>query len=348
MLNPIFFSIIIFFVVITFCFLTYFIVQKFLARKSQSQRINQVVNYSGPTGITSESKSQQNTAKVNITDSKKDKPQEQQGTGSLRRDSRISAIPIVNKLLSTVFSDRVASLKILIEQTGLKIKAGEFLLFVICIGLIGMILVNLTLKIPFVGAVVVILPFFVLNILKQKRLEAFIQQMPQALDALQGDLRAGLDVQAAIKHVADEFPAPIGEEFAKINVEVGLGLSLNDALNNLVKRVNTMDVQILATGIIINRELGGNLGELVKSVAETIKERFKLQGMIRSLTAESSGSAYLLMGLPVGLFFLLNGMAPDTYHSFMTDPMGKGAMYGCIGSMLIGFIIIKQITKLEV
>lgn len=348
MLNPILFSVLVFFAVIILCFLGYFIVQKFLARKSQSQRISQVVNYSGPTGIVSESQSQ-SSAKVNIVDSSnKNKPQEQQGTGSLRRDSRISSIPVLNKILSTVFSERINSLKTLIEQTGLKIKAGEFLLFIVCVSMMGMIIVNLTLKIPVVGAAVGILPFFVLNVLKQRRLEAFIQQMPQALDALQGDLRAGLDVQAAIKHVADEFAAPIGEEFAKINVEIGLGLSLSDALNNLVKRVNTMDVQILATGIIINRELGGNLGELVKSVAETIKERFKLQGMIRSLTAESSGSAYLLMGLPVGLFFLLNGMAPETYASFMTDPMGKGAMYGCIGSMLIGFIIIKQITKLEV
>lgn len=347
MLNPIFFSVLVFFAVIILCFLGYFIVQKFLARKSQSQRISQVVNYSGPTGITS-TDAQRSSAKVTVVDSKQDKPQEQQNTGSVRRDSRISSIPILNKILSSVFSDKIGSLKILIEQTGLKIKAGEFLLFIICVSTIGMIIINLTLKIPFVGAAIGILPFFVLNILKQQRLEAFIKQMPQALDALQGDLRAGLDVQAAIKHVADEFPAPLGEEFAKINVEVGLGLSLNDALTNLVKRVNTMDVQILATGIIINRELGGNLGELVKSVAETIKERFKLQGMIRSLTAESSGSAYLLMGLPVGLFFLLNGMAPETYASFMTDPMGKGAMYGCIGSMFIGFIIIKQITKLEV
>lgn len=344
---PIIFSVLIFFAVIVFCFLGYFVFQKFQSRKSQSQRISQVVNFSGPTGITSQTQQQTQGPKVNIVDSDQKQKEHEKG-GSVRKDARISSIPIVNKILSTVFSNRVSSLKILIEQTGLKIKAGEFLLFVICIGFIGMMVVTLTLKIPFVGAAVAILPFMVLNILKQKRLEAFINQLPQALDALQGDLKAGLDVQAAIKHIADEFPAPIGEEFAKINVEVGLGLSMNDALINLVKRVNTMDVQILATGIIINRELGGNLGELVKSVGETIKERFKLQGMIRSLTAESSGSAYLLMGLPIGLFFLLNGMAPETYQSFMKDPMGKGAIYGCIGSMLIGFIIIKQITKLEV
>jgi len=346
-MGPIFFSIFVFFAVITLCFLGYFMYTKAQTRKEQSQRINQVVNYSGPTGILQDTRVQ--TASVKIEEGKKDENSEKsQASGGIRRDSRISNIHILNVILSKISSEKVGSLKVLIEQTGLKVKTGEFLLFVCCLSVIGMLLVDLFLKIPFAGLAIGFIPFLVLNILKQKRLDTFITQLPEALDMLSGDLRAGLDVQAGIRHIADEFSAPIGEEFAKVNVEIGLGLPISEALGNLVKRMNTMDVQILCTGIIINRELGGNLGELVRSVAVTIKERFKLKGMIKTLTAENSASAYLLMGLPVGLFFLLSGMAPDTYKSFMADPMGRGAIYGCIGSMTVGFLIIKKVTKLEV
>ncbi len=345
MSNPFLFSILVFFLVLVVCFIGFYLYNRFQKVKEQSQRIKQVVNFSGPTGITSPQNKAQD-AKVTINESKDNKdPKDNTG---LRRDSRISNIPLLNEILSKFFSESLSGLKILLEQTGLKIKVGEYLLFIFCLAVIGWLVVELTLKVPFVGSLIAIIPFFGLNVLKQKRLDAFVTQLPQALDMLSGDIRAGLDVQQGLRHVAEEFSPPLGEEFAKVNAEMGLGLSIADALNNLVKRMNTMDVQILCTGIIINRELGGNLGELLGSVCETIKERFRLKGMVKSLTAENSASAYLLMGLPIGLFFLLNGMAPETYKSFMQDPVGRGAIYGCIGSMTIGFIIIKKITKLEV
>ncbi|MBI1857721.1 MAG: type II secretion system F family protein [Candidatus Melainabacteria bacterium] len=267
---------------------------------------------------------------------------------SLRRDTRISSIKWLDKLLSRLLKERSKKLLILIEQTGLRIKVSEFVLFTALIGFVGLLIVDLFLHIPIVGFGTVIVPFILLNILKVQRRDAFSKQLPQALDLLSSDLRAGLDIQAGLKHISEEFPAPIGEEFAKVVVEVNLGLTLANALNNLSGRIDTMDVQMLCTGIIINRELGGNLSELIQNISNTVRERFRLKGMIKALTAENEMSAILLIALPIGLFFLLNLMSPDIYGVFLTDPTGRIILGGCIVSMVIGYIVMKQLTKVEV
>jgi len=267
---------------------------------------------------------------------------------SLRRDTRISSIKWLDKLLSRLLKERSKKLLILIEQTGLRIKVSEFVLFTALIGFVGLLIVDLFLHIPIVGFGTVIVPFVLLNILKVQRRDAFSKQLPQALDLLSSDLRAGLDIQAGLKHISEEFPAPIGEEFAKVVVEVNLGLTLANALNNLSGRIDTMDVQMLCTGIIINRELGGNLSELIQNISNTVRERFRLKGMIKALTAENEMSAILLIALPIGLFFLLNLMSPDIYGVFLTDPTGRMILGGCIVSMVIGYIVMKQLTKVEV
>ena len=109
-----------------------------------------------------------------------------------------------------------------------------------------------------------------------------------------------------------------------------------------------MDVQILCTGIIINRELGGNLAELTSSIGNTVRERFRLKGMIKALTAENQGSAILLLVLPIAMYIILNMLAPAVYNSFATDPIGKMVLIGCAVSMTFGYLVIQKITKLEV
>lgn len=332
MLVPLFFSVIGFFAVIMFCIVFYMIWQKGQEKKFQDQRVQQAV----------ESK-QQFFAEDGI-----DRNLVEGTEGGIRRDSRISSIPWLNNLFSKYLKKNSRSLIILIEQSGLKIKVGEFLLLTLFLGLTGLMLVNLFFHIPFVGFGLAIVPYGALNFLKEKRTTDFVKQLPQALDLISSDLRAGLDVQAALKHLSEEFPAPIGEEFAKVIVEINLGLPVSDALNNLAKRINTMDVQILCTGIIINRELGGNLSELTSSIGNTVRERFRLKGMIKALTAENQGSAILLLVLPVAMYILLNMLAPAVYNSFATDPIGRMILIGCAVSMTFGYLVIQKITKLEV
>ena len=331
MFAPLFFSFTGFLAIVLFCVAIFLVFQGRQERKTQDQRVK--------TALESESHF------ASGGNSDKD---EETVEGGLRKDSRISSIPLLNTIFSKYLKANAKSLIILIEQSGLKIKVGEFLLLVVFVGLAGFILVSLFFHIPFVGFGLAIVPYFVLNFLKGKRTADFVKQMPQALDLISSDLRAGLDVQAALKHLAEEFPAPIGEEFGKVIVEINLGLPISEALNNLAKRMNTMDVQILCTGIIINRELGGNLAELTSSIGNTVRERFRLKGMIKALTAENQGSAILLMVLPVGLYIVLNMLAPAVYNSFAYDPIGKMILIGCAVSMTFGYLVIQKITKLEV
>ncbi|MBI2995884.1 MAG: type II secretion system F family protein [Candidatus Melainabacteria bacterium] len=331
MLAPIIFSVFVFFVVILICLSIYYFWQRKENLKYQSQRVEQVINI-------------QTLGYSEVSQSSVTENQEQ----TLRRDLRVSTIPWLNDLLQRLLKNRSDFLLTLIEQSGLKIKVGEFLLFIGLVGLIGGMLVDLFFHIPLIGLVFAILPFGLLNFLKAKRIDDFVKQLPQALDMLGSDLRAGLDVQTGLKHLAEEFPSPLGEEFGKVIIEVNLGLSLNEALQNLSARVNAMDVQILCTGIIINRELGGNLSELIGSIGETVRERFRLKGMVKALTAESQMSAYLLLSLPIGIYIMLNLIAPETYSTFVKDPMGKNILIGCVISMTIGYLMINKITKLEV
>ena len=330
MLEPLIFSAIGFIAVVIICITVFIFLSDKRTKKEQGERLENALS--------------QTVAGFNPEIPMSNNPDEVK----LRKDYTISSIPWLNNLLEKFLKDYNKVLMGLIEQAGLKIKVGEFVLFAGLIGFIGALLVNCILKIPIIGFAVGIIPFFVLNILKEARIAKFVQQMPQALDLLSGDLRAGLDVQAALKHLSEEFPAPIGDEFGKVVVELNLGLSISDALNNLSKRTDTMDVQMLCTGIIINRELGGNLSELTKSIADTVRERFRLRGMIKALTAENQGSALLLMILPVGLYIVLNMLAPGTYNSFASDPIGKMILFGCVISMTFGYMVIQKITKLEV
>ena len=333
MLAPTVFSVIIFFTVIALCYAAYHFWQRNQDLKDQSNRVESAVNIQ-PSGYSEAGKEES----IQKSD------QEQ----TLRRDMRISSIPWLNELMSNRLKEKSKSLMILIDQSGLRIKVGELVLFSVLIGFIGAMTIDFFFQIPVAGFIFSLLPFWVLGFLKAKRTETFVKQMPQALDLLSSDLRAGLDVIAGLKHLSEEFPQPVGEEFAKLIVEVNLGLPLHEALNNLSNRMNTMDVQILCTGIIINRELGGNLSELIVGIGETIRERFRLKGIVKALTAENQMSTILLMALPVVLYIMLNCLAPSTYNSFAADPIGRMILVGCGISMAVGYLIIKKITKLEV
>jgi tight adherence protein B len=331
---PAIISISAFFAIFIGCFCVYLIIEKQKSIKLQSQRLEFAVN---PVAISS------------IQGQKTEDSNSLEGEeGDLRRDTSTSSIPWLDKLLRKYLKGRANHLLTLIEQSGLKIKVSEFLLFTVLISLIGVLVVDLFFHVPLAGIIIGFVPWGILNILKAKRLEAFIAQMPAALDMLSSDLRAGVDVQTGFKHLSDEFPAPIGEEFAKVVAEINLGLHLKDALQNLANRVNSTEVQILCTGVIINRELGGNLSELVGNVSNTIRERFRLKGMIKALTAENQMSAYLLIALPFALYFILNMLAPDTYNSFASDPTGQKIIIGCLVSMTIGYVVMNKITQLEV
>ncbi len=323
-----FITLTVFIVVIIICWVGYNYWQKFEAKKTQTERLEQAINVQSQYG-----------------DSGKPKTLEEL---QFRKDKRLSNLPWLDEFLKKVFQKRVTQLMILVEQSGITVKLGEFLLITTLVGFIGAILVKQFLGFPLVGFVACYIPFMWLKQLKSKRADLFIGQMPQALDLLRGDLKAGLDVLGGLKHLAEDSKAPLSEEMSKVIAEINLGLPINDALNNLAERMETMDVQMLCTGIIINREMGGNLAELVGKVSVTVRERFRLKGIIKALTAEGKMSSIMLMVLPFVMFIILNCVAPETYNPFLKDPIGQKIILGCLVSMSIGWVMIQKMTELDV
>lgn len=334
MLVPIIIAVSVFALIVFICVIVYFWWDKQQNITYQTQRVEQAVSM----------KSLGYSETPVTHDKDKDK---KEIDSTIRRDTRMSSIPFLNIFLGRFFAVGTRHIMNLIEQSGLKIKAGEFLLLMLCLSVIGTVVVDMFMHIKFVGLALGFLSILILKILIAKRKQDFLVQLPQALDMLSNDLRAGSDVQSGLKHLSEEFKAPLGEEFAKVVMEINLGLSLNEALTNLTNRINLVDVQILCTGIIINRELGGNLSELIVTISNTVRERFKLEGMIKALTAENKMTSIILLVLPIGLYFILNMIAPDAYGSFATDPLGSKVLIGCGISMTIGFIIIKKVTTME-
>ena len=327
MTGPIIITFIVFFAVILICISAYYFWERNQTKKIQSDRLEKIIH-----PVQKEA-----TENAQVTDH-----------GAMRKDKRLSSIPWLNEFLNSQFKSQVKNLVFLIEQTGLSIKLGEFLLITLLIGFIGATVINIYFHLPFAGFIVSVIPFWWLNNLREKRIALFIEQMPPALDLLNSDLKAGIDVLAGIKHISEEFSPPISEEFGKLLTEVNLGMPISDALNNLSERIDTMDVQMLCTGITINREMGGNLSELIAKVSVTVRERFRLRGIVKALTAEGKMSAWLLLALPFVMFGILNALAPETYNPFLTDPLGQKIIGGCLVSMAIGYFVIQKITQLEV
>lgn len=185
---------------------------------------------------------------------------------------------------------------------------------------------------------------------KGKRLRAFNDQLADTIGLLSSALRSGYSLLQAMELVAREGPSPVNGEFERVVREVGLGLSPEEALQNLVGRMQSDDLELMVTAINVQREVGGNLAEVLDTIANTIRERVKLKGEIRVLTAQQQYSGYIVGLLPVALSLLLFVINPTYMGSVFTKTHWCGlTMFGCSGVMIVvGFILIQRIVDIKV
>ena len=188
---------------------------------------------------------------------------------------------------------------------------------------------------------------YVLN-RRRKRFKLFIEQLPEALEMIVRSLQAGHSFSAALQAVATEMPEPVAREFGKAYEEQNLGLSMKVALENLAERVPIMDLKLCVTAILIQREVGGNLSEVLANISHTIRERFRIQGEIRVKTAQARLSGYIVSALPFILFFWINAANPKYLQSLYDHPMGVYILGAGIVMQIIGWLIIRRIVKIEV
>ena len=192
------------------------------------------------------------------------------------------------------------------------------------------------------------LPLLWLMHRKSGRLKKFEEQFPEALDLLSRAIRAGHAFQTAMGMIADEVAPPVGPEFKKTFDEQNFGLPLRDALNQLAERVPILDVRFFVTAVLIQRDTGGNLAEILDNLAHVVRERFKIRRQIRVHTAHGRFTGYVLLALPAALAVALSYISPEHMETLFHERMGQMMLLGAIVMQTIGFIWIRQVIKIEV
>ena len=198
------------------------------------------------------------------------------------------------------------------------------------------------------GLIGFMVPFVVLKVKRTRRLRAFEEQFPEGLDLISRALKAGHAFATGLKMVADEMPEPVGPEFRKTFDEQNFGLPMKDALDNLSFRMPLLDVRFFATAVLIQRETGGNLSEILENLSHVVRERFKILRQVRVYTAHGRFTGYVLLALPAVLCVALTFINPEHMNTLFREPLGRMLLMGALVMQTIGFLWIKQVIKIEV
>jgi len=198
------------------------------------------------------------------------------------------------------------------------------------------------------GLAGIVLPYLILTMKKRLRLKKFEKQLPEALGLMARSLKAGHSFPVSMQLVAEEIPNPIGIEFFKTFKEYSYGLDFKDVMMNLYRRNQLRDLKFFITAILIQRETGGNLVEILEKIASLIRERFKLVNHIKALTAEGRLSGLILMAMPIGIGLIIYKLNPDYISLLWKHPLGIKMLGAAIFFQILGMIVIQKIVNVKV
>jgi tight adherence protein B len=243
-------------------------------------------------------------------------------------------------------------LELLLVQADIKMRVGTFVALTLVLGLGVALAVDVLLARPFVsaglGLGVAFIPLAYARHKKQQRTLHFEEQFPDALDMLTSALRAGLALTAAIQVVAEEAPDPVGKEFRVLFEENRLGVDMKHAVQMLAERVDSTEARLFATALILQRETGGNLAEILDGTAAVIRDRFRILRDVRTMTAQARLSGGILMLLPLMLAGAIMVLAPDYLRGLAKDPTGKYLIPTAGVLQVAGFFIMRRIVDIKV
>ena len=244
------------------------------------------------------------------------------------------------------------NLRLLYEQAHMPITPQQFGIVLAVTMVVGSIIPGAAGLNPVFGIVsglfVGLLPVGWLSMRRKMRLKAFAKQLPDALELMARALRAGHSLAAGFNLVADEMTPPIGEEFKKVFEEQNLGIAMEDALNNMTNRVPNLDLKFFATAVILQRQTGGDLAEILDKIGYIIRERFKIWGQVQALTGEGRLSGVVLLGLPPLLFLAVYRLNPDYVMPLFQDPLGRKMLFFGVVMQLFGALAIRKIVNIRV
>lgn len=238
-------------------------------------------------------------------------------------------------------------------RAGLPLRGGEFL--VLCAGSALLLALLLFLAgggkavVGILGAVIgFAVPFLMVSIKTAKRMKAFNSQLGDALILIANSLRTGYSFMQAADMVAQEMRPPISTEFSRTVKEMNLGVTMEASLGNLAKRIDSDDLDLVLTAVLIQRQVGGNLSEVLDNIAKTIRERVRIRGEIKTLTAQGRISGVVVSLLPIGLGIVIFALNPEYVKVLFVHPVGKLMLGAALAGQVIGIVVIRRIVNIEV
>jgi tight adherence protein B len=278
-------------------------------------------------------------------------------TGKQAKDAMLKASVLSHPLDSgqsmfTAYLSRLKNLNLLFEQADTSLTAPQFFGISGAMAVVGMFIpvfagMHPSIILP-MGLMLAGLPLAWLILRRRSRLRKFAKQLPDALELISRALRAGHSLGSGFSLVADEMRPPISKEFQRTFEEQNLGISLEDALNNLTDRIPNLDLRFFSTAVVLQRQTGGDLAEILDKIGYLVRERFKIWGTVQALTGEGRLSGIVLLALPPALFLAVYRLNREYVMPLFTDPLGRQMLIGAIVLQLLGAIVIKKIINIKV
>ena len=272
---------------------------------------------------------------------------------NIESESSVLSQPLdqVPGLIQT-FLERFGNVDRLFEQADTSLTVSKLAGICAIMGLVGagmgaVLGVHVALM-PVAALFMAMVPVLWLLFRRKRRLKAFATQLPDALEMLSRSLRAGQSLGFGFNMIAGEMGPPISKEFGRVFEEQNLGISLDDSLSDMTERIPNLDLKFFATAVVLQRQTGGDLAEILDKIGELIRERFRIWGQVQALTGEGRLSGAVLLALPVVLFFVIMYLNPGYINPLFTDPMGKKLLFGAIVMQILGALVIKKIITIEV
>jgi tight adherence protein B len=254
--------------------------------------------------------------------------------------------------LADDFLERFGDINALMEQANVKMSGSQFLTICVVLATLGSAVCILSpvpnYLFPLFALTLGGLPIVWLLLKRKKRMNQFSKQLPEAMELLSRSLRAGHSLAAGFGLVGSEMLDPIGTEFGRAYDEQNLGLTLDEALEQMTVRVPNMDLRFFVTAVILQRQTGGDLSEILDKIGRLIRERFKLAGTIQALTGEGRLSGIVLLALPPVLFVVMLYLNYDYAMVLFRDDTGKKLLAFALVMQLIGALVIRKIINIKV
>jgi tight adherence protein B len=274
-------------------------------------------------------------------------------------DKTVQAAEVAGKSALTEALDRAlvrrgigANLATQLARANLKFTVGEFIalavILVIGLGAAALILRRDIILTAIACLVGLFGPWIYVALLRGRRLRAFNDQLGDTINLMVNGIRAGYSVMQAMEAVSEEMGPPISVEFARVVKEVQLGLTLEQALDNMLRRITSDDLDMMITAIKVQREVGGNLAEVLDAISYTIRERVRIKGEIRALTSYGRGAGNLLSALPIILAGVIYLITPDFMSQLFDDYCGWMMIGASVIGIVLGYVVIRKIVNIEV